>query len=82
METVLTIDTSAGTVSTVTVPTDWLQTKAFVWDDGADSDEIDKVELGTYYKRKNEQFNIPTIYAREGPSFFISGPIARTRQPS
>jgi hypothetical protein len=37
METVLVIDTSAGNVSTVTVPTDWLETKAFVWDDGADS---------------------------------------------
>jgi hypothetical protein len=76
METVLVIDTSGGQVSTLAVPTDWLETKAFVWDNGADADEIDKVELGTYYKRKNETFNIPAIYTREGSSFFISGPIS------
>jgi hypothetical protein len=77
METVLTIDTSAGNVSTITVPADWLETKALVWDDGADSDEVDRVGLGTYYKRKNEQFNIPEIYTREGSSLLVAGPISQ-----
>jgi hypothetical protein len=74
METVNTIDTTVS-VSTVTVPADWLQTKALVWSNGADGGEIDFVELGTYYSRINEVLGVPTIYCRQGSSWLLNAPI-------
>src|SRR6478752_1198325 len=51
MEKTLTVDTSAGEVSTVALPSDWLQTKAIVWDDSTtDSGEVDEIDIGNYYR--------------------------------
>src|ERR1051326_204676 len=67
MEKTLTVDTSAGEVSTVALPSDWLQTKAILWDDSTtNSGEVDEIDIGSYYRRKNEIFDVPTIAAREG----------------
>jgi peptide methionine sulfoxide reductase MsrA len=57
MERTLNMDTTAAEVSSVTFPNDWLQSKALVWDDGTPSSgEIDEVDIGTYYRRKNAIF--------------------------
>lgn len=75
MERTLTIDTT-NAVDIVPVPTDWLQTIALVWDNTTtDSGEIDPVDLGTYYRRKNEIFDVPTIYTREVGNFLINAAI-------
>jgi hypothetical protein len=76
MERLLTIDTSEGEVSTITMPNDWLQSKALVWDDGTtESGEIDEVDIGTYYRRKNVNLSHPTIYTRLGQNLLVSAPI-------
>lgn len=75
MEEVLTVDTAAE-VSSVTVPNDWLDTKAFVWDDGADGGEIDEVDIGTFYRRKNSlSGGTPVIFSREAQSLLVAAPI-------
>jgi hypothetical protein len=74
MEVVATIDTDTA-VSALAVPVDWLQSKALVWDDGSDGGEVDEVELGTYYRRKNEVLAVPTMYVRQGPVFLINSAI-------
>jgi hypothetical protein len=78
MERLLTIDTSLGEVDTVTFPNDWLESKALVWDDSTTrSGEIDEVDIGTYYRRKNQIRSYPTIYSRQGQSLLISAPIPK-----
>lgn len=75
MERVLSVDTT-NEVTSVTIPNDWLETKAFVWDDGTtDSGEIDELDLGTYYRRKNEVFDKPIFYTREGQSLLVTSSI-------
>lgn len=79
MERVLTIDTSQGTVSSVTIPNDWLENKALVWDDDTDdSGEIDELDLGTYYRRKNSLIDKPVFYTRQGGSLLVTAPIPAT----
>lgn len=76
MERVFTIDTSQGNVSSVTVPNDWLENKALVWDDNTDdSGEIDEFDLGTYYRRKNSFIDKPVFYTRQGQQLLITAPI-------
>lgn len=76
MERIYTIDT-ASNVSSITLPDDWLEPKALVWDNGTDDGgEIDEVDLGTYYRRKNSlSGGYPTIFTRQAQSYLISGPI-------
>jgi hypothetical protein len=74
MERVLVVDTTLS-VSQVSIPNDWLETKAFVWDNGTDSGEVSPLELGTYYHRKNEVFDFPTFYCRQGSVWLVNGDI-------
>lgn len=76
MEDVYTVDTT-DEVSSLTVPDNWLDTKAFVWDNGTDdSGEIDEVDIGTFYRRKRAlDGGTPIIYTREAQSFLVAGAI-------
>lgn len=74
MERVLAIDTT-NPVSSISVPNDWLETKAFVWDNGTCGGEVDPLELGDYYVRKNELFDYPTFYTRQAGTWLINGTI-------
>jgi hypothetical protein len=74
MERLFDIDTSME-VSSFTIPNDWLESKALVWDDGSDGGEIDEVDLGTYFRRKNRLIGVPTIYTRQGQTILIAAPI-------
>lgn len=75
MEKVLTIST-ATTVSTVTIPTDYLETKAFVWSDGTNGGEVQPLELGTYYARINNIYDFPEFYCRQVNQWLVNAPIA------
>jgi hypothetical protein len=64
------------------MPNDWLQSKALVWDDDTTaSGEIDEVDIGTYYRRKNATRSYPTIYTRLGQTLMSARPSPPTRQP-
>jgi hypothetical protein len=74
MVTVTTVDTTSS-VSTIPIPTDYLQTKAIVWSDSTQGGEIDPVDLGTYYTHLNTTPDTPIHYVREGSNWLVHAAI-------
>lgn len=76
MEEQLNIDTSAGAVSTIAVPDDWIENIAFiVTDANGYTVELQYLEVGNFMRKTNEVLGEATYYTRIGGNWSVTDAI-------